>query len=110
MTDAEDNLADFDNVDLIEGAVEDVLPDLEGPFDAAVVDPPRTGMTPEALDALAAHTPRTLVYVSCDPATLARDAGRLARHGYTLVETQPVDMFPQTFHIESVSHFVRAHL
>lgn len=110
VTDAEDNLADFDNVDLIEGAVEDVLPDLEGPFDAAVVDPPRTGMTPEALDALAAHAPRTLVYVSCDPATLARDAGRLARHGYTLVETQPVDMFPQTFHIESVSHFVRAHL
>ena len=107
VTDAESNLADFDNVDLIEGAVEDVLPNLEGPYDHAVVDPPRTGMTPAALDALVAHAPRTLVYVSCDPATLARDAGRLAAHGYTLAEVQPVDMFPQTFHIESVSRFVR---
>ncbi len=108
VTDAEANLAEFDNVDLIEGAVEDALPDLEGPYAAAVIDPPRTGMTPAALDALVAHAPRTLVYVSCDPATLARDAARLLKHGYTLVETQPVDMFPQTFHIESVSGFMRA--
>ena len=108
VTDAEFNLAEFDNVDLIEGAVEDALPDLEGPYAAAVLDPPRTGMTPGAVDALAAHAPRTIVYVSCDPATLARDARRLLGRGYTLVDVQPVDMFPQTFHIESVSRFVRA--
>ncbi|MBN1287477.1 MAG: class I SAM-dependent RNA methyltransferase [Anaerolineae bacterium] len=107
VTDAEVNLAEFDNVDLIEGTVEDVLPDAPGPYDLAVVDPPRAGMEPAALDALAAHAPRVIVYVSCDPATLARDAMRLSRHGYALETTQPVDMFPQTFHIESVSRFVR---
>jgi 23S rRNA (uracil1939-C5)-methyltransferase len=108
VSDADENLSDFDNVDLIEGSVEDALPELEGPFDAAVVDPPRTGMDGRALDALAAHEPQTIVYVSCDPATLARDAKRLAAKGYRLIDVQPVDMFPQTFHIEAVATFKRA--
>ncbi len=103
VTDAEENLAHLENVDLIEGAVEAVLDDLEGSFDGVVVDPPRTGLAVEVIDALARLAPPGLVYVSCDPATLARDAGRLARHGYTLVEVHPLDMFPQTFHIESVA-------
>ncbi len=107
VTDAEVNLAEFDNIDLIEGPVEAVLADAPGPYDLAVVDPPRTGMAPRALDALVAHAPRVLMYVSCDPATLARDAQRLLRQGYRLESVQPVDMFPQTFHIESVSRFVR---
>jgi len=107
VTDADENLRDFENVTLIEGSVEEVVPDLEGPFDAAVVDPPRNGMEGRALDALAAHQPRTIIYVSCDPATLARDAKRLAQKGYRLMDIQPVDMFPQTFHIECVAHFAR---
>ncbi|NLX09490.1 MAG: class I SAM-dependent RNA methyltransferase [Chloroflexi bacterium] len=107
VTDADENLSDLDNIDLIEGAVESVLPDLEGPFDAAVLDPPRSGLDAAALDALAAHAPRAIVYVSCEPSTLARDAKRLAGKGYRLVDTQPVDMFPQTYHIECVAHFVR---
>lgn len=106
-TDAEVNLSEFDNVDIVEGAVEDVLPEAPGPYDLAVIDPPRGGMVPEALDALVEQAPRAIVYVSCDPATLARDAKRLRRHGYTLEVTQPVDMFPQTYHIESVSKFSR---
>ncbi len=105
VTDADENLADLDNIDLIEGSVEAVLPDLEGPFDAAVLDPPRTGLDVRALDALAGHAPRRIVYVSCEPSTLARDAKRLVRHGYRLVDVQPVDMFPQTYHIECVAHF-----
>ncbi len=108
VTDADVNLSDLDNVDLIEGSVEDVLPELVDRFDAVVLDPPRTGVTPDALDALAGLAPARIVYVSCEPSTLARDAKRLARKGYRLVDAQPVDMFPQTYHIETVAHFVRA--
>ena len=84
MTDADENLAEFDNVDLIEGSVEDVLDEIDGAYDAAVIDPPRSGVDAAALDALAEIGPRTIVYVSCEPATLARDAKRLAAHGYRL--------------------------
>jgi 23S rRNA (uracil1939-C5)-methyltransferase len=108
VTDADVNLADLDNVDLIEGTVEDVLPELEGPYDLAVLDPPRTGVERHALDALAALAPHGLVYVSCEPSTLARDAKRLVQKGYHLVDVTPVDMFPQTYHIECVAHFTRS--
>jgi len=107
VTDADENLADFDNIDLIEGSVEAVLPALDESYDAAVVDPPPSGLDGRALDALAALGPRTLVYVSADPASLARDAKRLAQKGYRLLETQPVDMAPQTFQIQCVAHFSR---
>ena len=100
VTDADENLADLDNIDLIEGGVEDVLPELEDSYDAAVIDPPRTGVEPAVLDILDMLGPRTLVYVSCEPATLARDAKRLTAKGFRLVDVQPVDMFPQTYHIE----------
>jgi len=103
-----ENTAEFDNVDVIEGPVEAVLADLDVSLDAAVVDPPRAGVDRFALDALVARRPARLVYVSCDPATLARDAKRLSAAGYRLVEVQPVDMFPQTYHIESVALFVSA--
>jgi 23S rRNA (uracil1939-C5)-methyltransferase len=79
-----------------------------GRFDAAVVDPPRSGMKPAALKHLVASGPRRIVYVSCDPATLARDAGHLRDAGYKLVRVTPVDLFPQTYHIETVALFARA--
>jgi 23S rRNA (uracil1939-C5)-methyltransferase len=107
VTDADENLSDLDNVDLIEGSVETVLPNLADSYDAAVLDPPRTGVDVRALDALDALAPHTIVYVSCEPSTLARDAKRLAHKGYQLVDVQPVDMFPQTYHIECVAHFAR---
>jgi 23S rRNA (uracil1939-C5)-methyltransferase len=106
IADLLENTASLENVEVIEGPVEAVLPDLDVPLDAAVVDPPRAGVERFALDALVARRPTRLVYVSCDPATLARDAKRLTRAGYRLVEAQPVDMFPQTYHIESVALFV----
>ncbi len=107
VSDADVNLSDLDNIDLVEGAVEDVVSALEGPIDAVVLDPPRSGVDGYALDALIALRPRTIVYVSCEPSTLARDAKRLATKGYRLLDVTPVDMFPQTFHVESVAHFVR---
>ena len=108
VADLLENTADLDNVEVIEGPVEAVLPELDVPLDAAVVDPPRAGVDRFALDALVERRPARLVYVSCDPATLARDAKRLTRANYRLVEVQPVDMFPQTHHIESVALFVSA--
>jgi 23S rRNA (uracil1939-C5)-methyltransferase len=93
------------NVEIIEGAVEDVLPEIAVPVDAVLLDPPRGGVDRHALDALVDLEPSRIVYVSCDPATLARDAKRLESKGYALIEVQPVDMFPQTYHVESVSLF-----
>jgi 23S rRNA (uracil1939-C5)-methyltransferase len=107
VTDADENLADLDNIDLIEGSVEDVLAELDEPVDAVVIDPPRTGVEPAVLDRLDDLGVRTIVYVSCEPATLARDAKRLTAKGFRLVDVQPVDMFPQTYHIECVAHFAR---
>jgi 23S rRNA (uracil1939-C5)-methyltransferase len=99
------NTEDRDNVEIVEGAVEDVLPEITVPVDAVLLDPPRSGVERSALDALVEMDPKRIVYVSCDPATLARDAKRLGRSGYRLVESHPVDMFPQTYHVESVSLF-----
>ncbi len=99
------NLGEIENVEVIEGPVEAVLPDLVAgePLQGAVVDPPRQGLDVAVVDALVKNGPPKLVYVSCDPATLARDVKRLARGGYALTNVQPVDMFPQTFHVETAA-------
>jgi 23S rRNA (uracil1939-C5)-methyltransferase len=89
------------------GSVEWVLPGL-GRKDGIVVDPPRGGLGPDALEAIADAAPRTVVYVSCDPATLARDVQRLAMRGYRLTKATPVDLFPQTWHVETVARLVAA--
>lgn len=97
------NLEEFDNVTLYEGAAEDVLPELALSPRFILVDPPRAGLDTAALDAIIALQPQVLAYVSCDPATLARDGRRLTREGYHLVQVTPFDLFPQTYHIESIS-------
>ncbi|GIK63567.1 MAG: 23S rRNA (uracil-5-)-methyltransferase RumA [Chloroflexota bacterium] len=108
VADARLNLGKFSNIKVMQGTTEQLLTRfLQGHFDAAVIDPPRAGMKPAALDELIKCKPRKMVYVSCDPATLARDAKKLVGAGYRLVDVQPVDMFPQTYHIESVATFTR---
>ena len=107
VADALVNLAGFDNVELREGLVEKVLPSIEDSFDASIVDPPRAGCGPQVIQTLVDKQIKRLVYVSCDPSTLARDARQLIDGGYRLIEVQPVDMFPHTYHIESVSVFSR---
>jgi 23S rRNA (uracil1939-C5)-methyltransferase len=76
-----------------------------GHFDVAVVDPPRSGLSPAVIDAIAAGHPRVLAYVSCDPATLARDAERLRAAGLDLVSAKPFDLFPQSYHVETIATF-----
>jgi 23S rRNA (uracil1939-C5)-methyltransferase len=99
------------NYTFVLGEVRHVLPALldDGVrADVAVADPPRAGFHPKALTALVQLGPARLVYVSCNPATLARDVGELTRHGYRLEWVQPVDMFPHTPHIEAVARLRKA--
>jgi len=103
-----ENTYELQNVDVIEGPLGATLTELEQPFDVAVVDPPRTGLERDAVKSLVAAGPRRIVYVSCDPATLSRDAQQLGKAGYQLVEAQPVDMFPQTYHVETVTLWERS--
>ena len=99
------NLDEFENVDLYEAFAEEVLPELKEYADIVILDPPRAGLDRAVIDALIQIRPETIAYVSCDPATLARDAARLIAGGYRLKQVTPFDLFPQTYHIESISIF-----
>jgi 23S rRNA (uracil1939-C5)-methyltransferase len=94
------------NVQFLMGTVEKVLPQLvKGgtEFQAAVVDPPRSGCEESVFKAMAASKIKRIVYVSCNPSTMARDLKIVEGLGYKTVEIQPVDMFPQTYHVECVA-------
>ena len=98
------------NCTFLSGEVRHVLPDLVRKgvrADVVVADPPRAGFHPKALRAVLAMAPGRLVYVSCNPATLARDLGVLQAGGYRLATAQPIDMFPHTPHIEVVARVER---
>lgn len=96
------NLDEFDNVELYMGAAETILPALKIKPDIVLIDPPRSGIERRALDALIALQPEQIAYVSCDPATLARDVKRLTSGGYRLSRVTPFDLFPQTYHVETI--------
>lgn len=99
------NLDEFENVELYEGYAEDVIPHIESKPDVVLVDPPRAGLDKAVVDGIIKLSPQVIAYVSCDPSTLARDAARLIAGGYKLSEVMPFDLFPQTYHIESISIF-----
>ena len=101
------------NADFICGAAEAVLPDLVSQGlrpDVIFLDPPRKGAAPPVLDAIVQAAPQRIVYVSCDPATLARDLRPLTAAGYHLQQIQPVDMFCWTGHVECVVKLTRVGL
>ncbi|MBI4588519.1 MAG: 23S rRNA (uracil(1939)-C(5))-methyltransferase RlmD [Candidatus Rokubacteria bacterium] len=100
----------IDNCTFLAGEVRAVLPQLISRgirAEVAVADPPRAGFHPKALRGLLTLGPRRIVYVSCNPATLARDLGELARGGYRVEWVQPLDMFPHTPHIEAMARLQR---
>ena len=90
------------DVEVIGSEVEQVR---AGDWTVAVCDPPRTGLGAAGVEAITRADPRAIAYVACDPASLARDTKLLAGRGYELDYATPVDMFPQTFHIETVARF-----
>src|SRR5262249_47355900 len=101
----------IDNCTFLAGEVRHVLPTLmrDGIRASVVVaDPPRAGFHPKALGALVALAPARIVYVSCNPSTLARDVGEVARPGYRVEGVRPGDMSPQPPHIEAVARLSRA--
>jgi 23S rRNA (uracil1939-C5)-methyltransferase len=87
---------------VLEGSVEDHL-ESALPGDLLIVNPPRSGLAPEVRRVIGELGPRRVIYVSCDPATLARDVGELSP-AYALLSIRCFDLFPQTAHVESVVH------
>lgn len=109
VQDAVENLSEFENITIIEGKTEEVLNRLSrGRYDSVVLDPPRSGIDLKGLKGLVNLSPEKIVYISCDVATLARDSKKLREGGYQLLFVQPVDMFPQTYHIECIACFQKA--
>ncbi|MGL6168075.1 MAG: 23S rRNA (uracil(1939)-C(5))-methyltransferase RlmD, partial [Fusobacteriaceae bacterium] len=96
------------NIEFINGAVEEKLSTLikKEKIDGILLDPPRKGVDEESLKSIASTGINEIIYISCNPSTLARDAEILTTAGYKLERIQPVDMFPQTSHIECVARFV----
>lgn len=96
------NLDAYNSIEIYEAPAEAVLPTLNVQPDIVLVDPPRSGIDKQALDGLIRLKPPLIAYISCDPATLSRDVRRLTAAGYRLVQVTPFDMFPQTYHVETV--------
>ena len=91
------------NIKVFEDDTAKFLQNLKRKFDITILDPPRKGCTQDALDEVVAHTKQKIIYVSCNPATLARDLRYLTAKGWTLKSVQPFDMFCHTFHVETVA-------
>ena len=103
-------LNNLDNVEFYVGKAEEVVPRMykEGKTaNVVVVDPPRKGCDEKVLDTIISMKPDRVVYVSCNPSTLARDLNYLDERGYKCTEIQPVDMFPHTMHVECVAKLVK---
>jgi 23S rRNA (uracil1939-C5)-methyltransferase len=96
------NLEQFDNTSLYVGKVEEILPQLKVQPDVVIADPPRAGLDQQVLKTLIGSSITKLIYVSCDPSTLARDCKSLVEGGFKVESIQPFDLFPQTYHVETI--------
>jgi 23S rRNA (uracil1939-C5)-methyltransferase len=104
VKDAEDNcrINGIDNCRFIYGDIKDNLSKIPFTPDVMIIDPPRSGIARDVLQQIMKNPPKKIVYVSCNPASLARDF-KLLKNSYNIIEVQPVDMFPNTYHIESAT-------
>jgi 23S rRNA (uracil1939-C5)-methyltransferase len=108
-SDLRENAAAYSGaIEIVAGRVEDFIRRPRERVNTIVVDPPRTGISREAMDGIAAHGADRVIYVSCDPPTMARDARRLLDVGYRLTSLGGFDLFPNTPHVESVAVFDRS--
>jgi 23S rRNA (uracil1939-C5)-methyltransferase len=89
----------------VAGDIRETLPAIARRPEVLIIDPPRAGMHKDVVKQTLALRPDRIVYVSCNPSTLARDLG-LLKEAYRILEVQPVDLFPHTYHIESVARLV----
>ena len=97
------NARGIEGITYLKGKAEEVLGNIEGTPHGVILDPPRSGCQSQVLDALIKLAPNRVVYVSCDPETLARDLEILCQGPFSLESVQPIDMFPQTHHVECVA-------
>lgn len=107
VKDAHANAQGIANLEFRQARTEDALASMDERPDAVILDPSRVGCHPNALSALARLSPRRVVYVSCDPETLARDLSIMAQGGFRVESVEPLDMFPQTHHVETVATLKR---
>ncbi|MCY4529796.1 MAG: 23S rRNA (uracil(1939)-C(5))-methyltransferase RlmD [Chloroflexi bacterium] len=107
IRDAAANASGIDNVEFIEGKTEDVFDSMQVRPDAVILDPSRSGCHPTVLESLIRLAPERTVYVSCDPGALARDLDVLVQGGLRVESVRPIDMFPQTHHVETVALLTR---
>ncbi|MDC0921060.1 SAM-dependent methyltransferase, partial [Opitutales bacterium] len=99
----------IENADFFLGTASTIFDELESHDEdfSLVIDPPRRGCDEDFLQQTLAFKPKKIIYVSCDPATQARDAKILVEGGYNITDVQPFDLFPQTRHVENIVTFIR---
>ena len=95
------------NVTFYAGDVGKVLTQIGQQPDAVIVDPPRAGLDPQAIQQLIRLSPKKILYIACNPLTQAENCQQLLAEGYTLAVLQPVDQFPHTYHIENIALLVK---
>jgi len=103
LKDAIENMDNLENIEFIQGKTEDILTNLNVQADALILDPPRAGCHIDTLNAIIKNPPKKIIYVSCDPKTLTRDLEILTLSGFKIDSLDPIDMFPQTHHVECVT-------
>ena len=102
IKDAEFAIGNIDNIEFILGKTENILGSIIDNIDILILDPSRKGCHPDTIEVILEKLPKSIVYVSCDPVTLARDLNMLVSGGYSIRYVQPLDMFPQTYHVEVI--------